>query len=84
MQELWVVWVAGVALIVLSMVVKALTSRFGRRDFRAGDGFDPLGVFESVDGPTWPNIMVGMLRVAGIFFLAVGVTVSAIAAVLPG
>ena len=84
MQELWVVWVAGVTLIGLSVAAQVLASRFGRREHKTGGDFDPLGVFESADESAWHNILIGMLRVMGIFFLAVSVTVSAIAGVLPG
>lgn len=84
MQELWVVWVAGVTLIGLSVAAQVLASRFGRRERKAGDRLDPLGVFDSTGDPAWHNILIGMLRVMGLFFLAVGVTVSAIVGVLPG
>lgn len=46
MQELGCIWVAGVMLIGLSVAAQVLASRFGRRERKAGDRLDPLGVFE--------------------------------------
>lgn len=45
MQDLWVLWVAGAGLIGLSMVVKVLMSRFGRREHKTGGGFRSPGRF---------------------------------------
>jgi len=84
MQELGCIWVAGVVLVSVSVVVQIMMRRLGRHGRKTDQAFDPLGIFDSAEGPAWPNIMVGILRVMGIFFLAVGVTVSAITGVLPG
>lgn len=84
MQEIWAMWIAGAVLISLSVVAQVTLRRRGRRGQATDPPLDPTGIFDSASEPAWPNIVVGILRVMGIFFLAVGVTVSAIAAVLPG
>ena len=84
MQELWVVWVAGALLFSLSVVGQIMMRHLERRERTTVQPLDPVGIFDSAGEPKLLNILVGMLRVMGIFFLAVGVTVSVIAAVLHG
>ena len=47
MQDLWVLWAAGAGLIGLSMVVKVLMSRFGRREHKTGGGISIPWAFSS-------------------------------------